>query len=179
MRKTSVVRSLAVALAVLTFGACKKKPTELAPVQPGDWFEYKFTITSGMNQTSSYMAKIKIMEQDADSYRVEGDPPANQEPTIVDKALDSGHAIKNHSIGVIWLPPAARVAGATTRVGSVKEQKSWMPYPSVWCVYEAGNKPGRYYYDPDSGFLVGYEIGTSEGIRSARLTQTSIAGLLK
>jgi hypothetical protein len=170
---------LALAVSLTAIAGCKKKPTELAPVQPGDWFEYKFTTTSGLNATSSYVAKIKVMEQDKDSYRIEGDPNGNTPATVVDKALDAGHSIKNHYVGVLWLPPSARQMGAHTRVGDVKEQRPWTPYPNVWCIWEAGNKPGRYYYEPETGFLVGYDVQTAEGVRNARIQQSSIAGLVR
>jgi hypothetical protein len=179
MHFVSSSRITLVAVAVLCAGVagCKKKPTELAPVKAGDTFTYKIATYDGRSETQ-YDATFTLKPgSGADTLTLEAEPTGNQEPLTVDLALDPGKRIKTHYLGQLWLPPAHRVVGAKSLAGQVAKQVAWQKW-QVWEVEEfSGGKGGRWFFDTNTGFLVGSVVPVGQGTQNTFLVRSSIAGL--
>lgn len=163
------------ALSVATT-ACKKKPTELAPVKAGDTFEYRLQ-TSGGNFDDKLMVTLTLKAGGSDSLILEANPPGNTEPVEVDLALDPGKKIKAHYFGQLWLPPSHRAVGVKSLAGQVAKQMTWYNH-TVWEVEEfAGGKGGRWFFDVNHGFLIGSIQSVGNATQTTYLVSSSVAGV--
>src|SRR5262249_35865064 len=132
----------------------------------------------GGTSESTYMAKFVLKPGGDDkSFLLDSVPNGNEKPADVDLALDAGKPIKQHFIGQIWLPPAARQINANTRTGDIQEMRPKWNRWAVFVVEGYGATKGQFFFEANTGFLVGANIPTSAGTQSAVLTTTSIAGL--
>lgn len=171
--RTMLLALLALPLATT---ACKKKPTELAPVQAGDTFEFRVHTAAG-TYDDKYPVIFTLKAAGSDSLILEANPPGDAEPVEVDRALDPGKRIRAHYLGQLWLPPAQRVVGAKSLAGRVAKQMTWYSH-QVWEVEEfAGGKGGRWFFDVNHGFLIGSIQSVGSATQTTYLVSSSVAGV--
>lgn len=155
-------------LLLATIG-CTKAPDEAAPVQAGDYLEYRFTESNG----SIYSSKIQF-QPDGKEVLITADPPGAFESETADVALLHGRRmLKMYRLGQLWLPSKTRNVGDKVPAGDVKQTQTWNRWPVIMVLGNAG--ADKRYYHADTGYLVGMDLaGRGTTSLQAKLVSSSI-----
>lgn len=172
--QAKVLSTLVLASATLIAG-CSKAPSELAPVQGGETFTWRFVTDGGR---SSYTATLTLEKVGDARYRLAWSPDGGHAPLEVDGALMDGRTqLKAHYIGQLWIPPSEREGGKKPLVGLVKGTVPKTPWKQTLLVEGTGGREKRY-YDPETGFLVAMILPIVGGSFEGELAASSIPGLV-
>jgi hypothetical protein len=194
---TNALMRLCASLAVIAmFAGCNGRVAqdqEKVPLANGDWFEYAVSgAPQGMQATMRYKIKatnasdlaVGVFTVIQGPAGVSDAPMFNADYVInpygaVIKAGNLPDAGRNKDCHTsLWLPTRCRQAGQQLKLVNFFKDSAKVSGPRTWQnrkVWVLTIYQEKYYYDVDSGYLV----GSGDGVREKILVRSSKAGLVK
>ncbi len=138
-------------------GGAAPPPATLAPV--GSFLEYSLVHTDRFGKSQARKLRLTFLAGNELGVGEDKKPIATLDGEL---APTDGQPLRESNLGLLYLPPAQRMAGRASKAGLVQFEKRWERW-SVWQVQvREGDLSGQRYYEARTGFLVGSELNRDD-----------------